>query len=195
MGTPLRGELTHTTSSSSQPSIQQNLESIQGLLSRFVQLSAEPNVTIVPPQAPAEDSQQSAAAPWTWTAAEVASTEASLLPSLFHLATAKGDIAALKSCLASGNEGEDRMSADPQAVIAGGLVNHTEPGSGRSPLHVAAINGSALVIEFLLHFGALVHLRDLLGHTPLYYVSAFAVGLHTRIILQLTRSTGCSTRS
>ncbi|KAH9930599.1 asparaginase-domain-containing protein [Fomitopsis serialis] len=47
-------------------------------------------------------------------------------------------------------------------AIGGGLVNCVEPASRRSPLHSAALNGSA---------GALVHLRDSLGHTPLYYAA------------------------
>jgi 60kDa lysophospholipase len=55
--------------------------------------------------------------------------------------------------------------------VAGGVVNALEAGTGKSPLHVAAINGHAQCINMLLQNGALVHLRDSLGHTALYYVS------------------------
>jgi lysophospholipase len=164
----LRGELTRSATMPSQPSILQNLESIQGLLSRFVDLSSrgQASITVIPPGA--EDTEQ-AAAPWTWTAGEVASTEASLLPSLFHLAVAKGDVESLRSCLASSSDDNDIQGASHP--IAGGLANCIEPGGGRSPLHVASMNGNVAVLEFLLQSGALVHLRDLLGHTALYYVS------------------------
>ncbi|KAG1790998.1 uncharacterized protein BJ212DRAFT_1593167 [Suillus subaureus] len=49
------------------------------------------------------------------------------------------------------------------------MVNCLDPGSGRSPLHVAASNGNIRCVEKLLESGALVHLRDELGHTALYY--------------------------
>jgi len=55
--------------------------------------------------------------------------------------------------------------------IAGGVVNCLESASGKSPLHVAAINGNTRSADLLLRSGALVHLRDTLGHTALYYVS------------------------
>jgi lysophospholipase len=60
---------------------------------------------------------------------------------------------------------------EEQHVIVGGIVNWINPASGRSPLHVAAINGSTQSVDALLKAGALVHLRDSLGHTALYYVS------------------------
>ena len=55
--------------------------------------------------------------------------------------------------------------------VAGGIVNVVDPASGRTPLHVAALNGSTKCAMLLLESGALVHLRDTLDHTALYYVS------------------------
>ncbi|KXN92278.1 L-asparaginase [Leucoagaricus sp. SymC.cos] len=55
--------------------------------------------------------------------------------------------------------------------IAGGIVNCLDPGSGQSPLHVSALNGHTRAVELLLQSGALVHLRDTLGHTALYYAA------------------------
>ncbi|KAH6918395.1 L-asparaginase [Coprinopsis sp. MPI-PUGE-AT-0042] len=49
--------------------------------------------------------------------------------------------------------------------------NCLESASGRSPLHVAALNGHTDSVRFLLQSGALVHLRDVLGHTALYYAA------------------------
>ncbi|EPT04101.1 hypothetical protein FOMPIDRAFT_136339 [Fomitopsis schrenkii] len=56
-------------------------------------------------------------------------------------------------------------------AIGGGLVNCAEPASGRSPLHAAALNGCVDAVSALLEAGALVHLRDSLGHTPVYYAA------------------------
>lgn len=108
-----------------------------------------------------------AAASWSWTAAEAASTEAVLIPCLIHLAAARDDIGSIKFCL-------DAVKNDSGATvfgnIAGGVVNCLELSSGKSPLHVAAINGNTRSVGLLLGLGAVVHLRDTLGHTPLYYV-------------------------
>ena len=117
-----------------------------------------------------DSAAQEVTAPWTWTAAEAATTEVVLLPFLIHLAAARDDLESLKFSLSEG------PAADPSASpafgrIAGGLVNCSEPATGRSPLHVAALNGNVRSVDTLLRSGALVHLRDSLGHTALYYVS------------------------
>lgn len=178
MGTPLRGELTRTSSSTSEHlKTDPNLENIQGILSQFVRLS-QPVSTPVPTIliSPSLDgASQDAAAPWSWTAAEAASTEAVLLPFLMHLAAARNDTDCIKFCTSS-VDSVSQPSVTPSTEtpsfgnVAGGLVNCLEPGSGRSPLHVAALNGSNSAVQLLLQSGALVHLRDFLGHTALYYV-------------------------
>lgn len=177
MGTPLRGELTRTSKSPpTQPTIDQNLASIQDMLSQFIRLSKpseSPNIIVTPPSQ--GDVIVDSTAPWSWTAAEAASTEAVLLPYLMHLAAARDDTDIMSFCLTSA----DNLSAavipsaetPQQAMIVGGLVNSLELGSGRSPLHVAAMNGNIESVKLLLKNGALVHLRDSLGHTALYYVS------------------------
>ncbi|KAK0451113.1 L-asparaginase [Armillaria borealis] len=169
MGTPLRG----------QPTIDQNFEKIQGVLSQFVRLSEQsaspvPKITL---SAPLDEAAQDAAASWSWTAAEAASTEAVLFPFLIHLAAARNDTSSIRFCLDSSSTPSGYSELDSPSVdapqygnIAGGLVNSLEPGSGRSPLHVAALNGHIESVNVLLQSGALVHLRDTLGHTPLYYV-------------------------
>ncbi|KAI9250476.1 asparaginase-domain-containing protein [Phascolomyces articulosus] len=43
---------------------------------------------------------------------------------------------------------------------------------GRSPLHVASREGHTEIIEFLLLHGASIHIRDRLGHTPLFVAVA-----------------------
>ncbi|KAJ7582990.1 L-asparaginase [Mycena floridula] len=164
MGTPLRGELTRSSiSAPSQPTMDQNLENIQGVLSQFVRLSQPSNqgpaILISSPSL--NEETQDAAAPWTWTAAEAATTEAVLFPFLIHLAAARNDLDSLNFCLSS---------ADSSNIV-GGLVNYAESGGGKSPLHVAAINGSVECLHHLLQSGALVHLRDTLGHTALYYAA------------------------
>ncbi|TFK30104.1 L-asparaginase [Coprinopsis marcescibilis] len=185
MGIPLRGELTRSSSiapSASRVTLDQNMENIQGVLSKFVQLSARPLNSA--PRIPhinilsetGEPDPRQTAAPWSWTAAEAASTEAVLYPFLVHLAASKNDIEALKSCLGAAGAVESTLGppateTPKYGLIAGGIVNCLESASGRSPLHVASLNGSTESARLLLQSGALVHLRDTLGHTALYYAA------------------------
>ncbi|KAF9014045.1 asparaginase-domain-containing protein [Cyathus striatus] len=182
MGIPLRGELTRPASSAApaQHDIETNLGTIQSVLAQFVRLSrplsAVPQVTVTPESL--DTAVQDAAAPWTWTAAEAATTESVLLPFLVHLAAARDDLDSLKYCLGSTDKVEGDLAlttpsseAPKYANIAGGIVNCLEPASRRSPLHVAALNGNTRSVDLLLRSGALVHLRDSLGHTALYYAA------------------------
>lgn len=198
MGTPLRGELTCPTGSApaTKPTINQNLESIQGLLSQFVRLtsSSHPMTPVqIAVTTTMDEATQDAAKPWTWTAAEAASTEVALVPFLVHLAAARDDAESLKFCLSpsAGDTNNPATIANTSGetlqqqygTITGGVVNCLDPASGRSPLHVAALNGSTQCMGILLESGALVHLRDSLGHTPLYYVSALFCVLYYLLIL------------
>ncbi|KAF8163531.1 L-asparaginase [Crassisporium funariophilum] len=178
IGIPLRGELSRASGAVlQQPSIEQNLDNIQQLLSQFVRLtqppSSLPQITVTPESV--ESGAQDAAAPWSWTAAEATATEAVLFPFLVHLAAARDNIESLNFCLkpatSDGGAGPGVAAADHVlkfGMIPGGIVNCLEPGSGRSPLHVAALNGNTRSVDVLLRSGALVHLRDTLGHTALY---------------------------
>jgi lysophospholipase len=175
VGTPLRGELTSAPRGTRTPAIDANLEAIGNTLSYVVRLTSparHPTTAVV--VSGAEDGVPDAAAPWTWTAAEAATTQGALLSWLVHLAAAANDVDGLSHCLSStdGAHGED------QRTIVGGIVNWINPASGRSPLHVAAINGSARCVHALLKAGSLVHLRDSLGHTALYYVSDSTLRYH-----------------
>lgn len=154
------------------PSLDDVNTDLSRVLSHFVRLSSSPRKTDVPQIVIGEDVQD-AAAPWSRTAAERASTEAALLPLLVHLAVARDDIEGLEFCLISAGTASCSGVAEATAevVVQGGVVNCLDAGSGRSPLHVAALKGNTRCIEKLLESGALVHLRDGLGHTALYYVS------------------------
>ena len=161
MGTPLRGELTrvaaktHATQSA-QTTMDERIEKIHGILSHITRLSSRPNNMESAVPVITVNSAEDSPSPWTWTAAEATSTEASLLPFVTHLAIARDDAYGLGFCLRTDS--------------AGDVVNCLDV-SGRSPLHTAAINNSVKCVGMLLEKGALVHLRDSLGHTPLYYVS------------------------
>ncbi|KAI9446270.1 L-asparaginase [Lactarius indigo] len=158
VGSPLRGELTRAPHTVRAPAaIDANLEAIGGVLSHVVRLAVparHQTPRIVIPDAPDEPPD-----------AEVATTQGALLSWLIHLAAAANDVGGLEYCLSTGSaHGEEH-------AIVGGIVNWINPASGRSPLHVAAINGGVQSVRTLLEAGALVHLRDSLGHTALYYVS------------------------
>ncbi len=188
---PLRGELTCSSATapsqvSTAPSTSGNessLDTIHHVLSRFIRLSHLPSLIpeiIISSDAIVTASEtQDTAAPWTWTAAEASTAESVLLPFLIHLAAAKNDIENLRYCIETEklyldqrgyNEPLGTSTAGKHGGIAGGIVNCLDPGSGRSSLHTAALNGHTPIVELLLQSGALVHLRDTLGHTALYYV-------------------------
>lgn len=120
--------------------------------------------------------------PWGSTASETAVAEAALYPFLVHLAVAKDDVESLRFCLgipALVEQSEEPMNGvdsflainSNRSTVRGGIENCLDAASGRTPLHVAAINGSAKCAKVLLEAGALVHIRDSLDHTALYYVS------------------------
>ncbi|EJF66300.1 asparaginase-domain-containing protein [Dichomitus squalens] len=177
IGTPLRGELTLPESKIpavlSKPSaVGPSLDNLQGLLSQVVRLSTisssgarSPRILVDGADARDEEADE-ATAPWSWTAAEASSIESSLFPFLVHLAVARDDPEAVSFALS--------VESNPEAsslAVSGGLANCADPASGRSPLHVAALNGSICAANMLLEAGALVHVRDALGHTPLYYAA------------------------
>jgi lysophospholipase len=134
----------------------EKFDKVQGILSHVVRLSSWKNNMIPAVPSITLTSTEDSPSPWTWTAAEATSTEASLIPFVAHLATARDDPRGLEFCFRT-----DSM---------GGVANCLDA-SGRSPLHTGAINNSIKCVSLLLEKGALVHLRDSLGHTPLYYVS------------------------
>ena len=170
IGSPLRGELSRPSGAVvQQPSVEQNMDNIQQLLSQFERLTRPPSV-IPTINVTSED----ATAPWSWTAAEAATTEAVLFPFLVHLAAARDDLEGLQFCFKPVDT-DDPSEVLKFGMIPGGIVNCLEAGSGRSPLHVAALNGNTRSVELLLRCGALVHLRDILGHTALYLVSFLAI--------------------
>ncbi|OJT14926.1 60 kDa lysophospholipase [Trametes pubescens] len=178
IGTPLRGELTLPESKippslSQHPGIGQSLDNIQSVLAQVVRLASAPAARtpriVVSQTGSAEEARDAAAddatAPWSWTAAEAASTESALFPFLVHLSAGRDDTEALAFCFDAEAQAEEALA------IGGGLANCLDGASGRAPLHDAAIHGAVRSAEMLLAAGALVHVRDALGHTPLYYAA------------------------
>ncbi|KAJ4475866.1 asparaginase-domain-containing protein [Lentinula lateritia] len=178
MGVPLRGELTRLSlvPPPSQLSVERNLESLNGVLSHFSRLSNQSSAHDPGPQiviSNLDEATQDAAASWSWTAAEAGSAEAALYPLLLHLAVARNDIESIEFCLSKNTRDADSDfgTADVSGLIAGGMANCMDPGSGKTPLHTAALNGYVESMTLLLNSGALVHQRDALGHTALYYAA------------------------
>jgi len=168
VGAPLRGELTRIPRGTRTPAaIDMNFEAIGDTLEHIVRLTSparNPTPAIV--VSDAQDELPDAGAPWARTAAEVATTQRALFSWLVHLAAAANDVDGLLHCLST-----DEAHEEEGSTIVGGIVNWINPASGRSPLHVAAINGSAHCVHALLKAGSLVHLRDSLDHTALYYAA------------------------
>ena len=119
-------------------------------------------------------------APWSWTIAETLNAESALLPLLIHLAAARNDIMALSWCIKSTAYENITLQGTEFAAAAraAGIVNCLDAASGRSPLHVAVLNGNIECVVMLLGAGASVHVRDSLDHTVLYYVSFLILEVH-----------------
>ena len=181
IGKPLRGELTPATGD--RPPAMTNAETVQDVLSHMIRISTKnfpgafmrPNV---PPITLTLDRPEQnllktldVTAEWGSTASETVSTEAALFPFLMHLAAARDDVDGLRFCLDIEASSMSGLNTGKHA-IAGGMVNCVDPASGRTPLHAAALSGSLRSVNALLEAGALVHMRDALDHTALYYVSA-----------------------
>lgn len=146
---------------------------MQELLSQMIRLSVSSANTAIPEivvSPSAEPNLTEAAAPWSWTAAEASTAESSLLPLLVRLAVSRDDVEALRFCLSFRDSQGALEQEDNIGNFAAGIVNAVDQGSGWTPLHVAALSGSEKCVALLLGAGALVHIRDSLGHTALYYV-------------------------
>lgn len=195
MSIPLRGELTAPVVPSNH--VPSGLDIVQDLMTQFLRVSSRsgvahnhpaPTINIVnqdgnapvPLETPSlSQKAKDATASWSLTASDAASTEAAILPILVRLATAKDDIEGVKFCIATDDavntntapgSGEALTSPREMSSVASGVVNALDT-SSRSPLHIAALNGSMRCAELLLQSGASVHWRDSLDHTALYYVS------------------------
>ncbi|KZS88370.1 asparaginase-domain-containing protein [Sistotremastrum niveocremeum HHB9708] len=155
--TSLRGELTKT-SPNSDNTAPLNVDRIQEVLSQLVRLTST-GVSRNPPATVSAAALSSS----TTSPSEILAAETALLTFLIHQAVCKDDIEGLNVSL-------DTFLELPHAPT-GGLVDAVDPASGRSPLHVAALNGSSNCAQILLRNGALVHLRDNLDHTALYYAT------------------------
>ncbi|KAG8733705.1 hypothetical protein FRC11_003860 [Ceratobasidium sp. 423] len=167
---PIRGELT-LPAPLTRPTTT-SLDSIQDLLSEILRLSQPSNVS----------SDSTGTAPWSATASHANSTESALLPYLMHLAVARDDPASVA------NAASHPCHQPPQSAhgtptnehpyhlgglnqFAQGAANAPLPGSLHTPLHTAALQGSVPCTRALLEVGALVHVRDALDHTCLFYAA------------------------
>ncbi|KZO95804.1 asparaginase-domain-containing protein [Calocera viscosa TUFC12733] len=165
---PLRGELTVPTDETTFSTTPNHTLDI---MSSIMRLSSDRPKTL--------RRQQSTSAPvaLTTTAEDQQAGDLAMLPFLAQLAVAKDDVATLDMCLRleedlSGSS-SSQLPTTPlrQRRQAPGLVNQLDVASGRTLLHIAALNGSLACTQRLLTVGALVHLRDALDHTALYYAA------------------------
>ncbi|CAE6497657.1 unnamed protein product [Rhizoctonia solani] len=167
---PLRGELT-LPAPLTRPTTTA-LDSIQDLLSEILRLSQPSNLI----------NDSTGTAPWSATASHANSTELALLPYLMHLAVARGDPGSVANTASHPRHNPPQSAhgtptAEKSHHLSGpnrfaqGAANAPLPGSFHTPLHTAALQGSARCTRALLEVGALVHVRDALDHTCLFYAA------------------------
>lgn len=178
MGIPLRGELTSLITE--HENILSSLDSVHGVMSHLLRLSINPppiiavtspdtetSASVSPASHTLSQAVKDATASWSLTASDALSIDIAILPSVTHLAVAKDDVEGLRYCLDAGatiSVEAERSSTSPK-----GVANVLDT-SARTPLHTAALHGSLACTHVLLQSGGLVHTRDMLDHTPLYYV-------------------------
>lgn len=173
---PIRGELTLPTPLTRPTTTA--LDSVQDLLGEILRLS-QPASTSSAPELVQSDTSDTA--PWSATASHAGATELALLPYLMHLAVARDDPASVIATASHPRHPPNPSlpSAAPSATptselphqFAQGAPNAPLPGSLHTPLHTAALRGSARCTRALLGAGALVHVRDALDHTCLFYAA------------------------
>jgi lysophospholipase len=129
---------------------------IASLFARLLLLSNRPSTL-------ARDQQLDQVAGQSLSDKDLTAVEDSLNPLLVASAAAKPD-ASLETLLNTLLEGEPQFSnSDTQGLDL--LNNFTT----HSPLHIACLHGIVKNVQLLLQNGASVHLRDVSGHTALYY--------------------------
>jgi lysophospholipase len=171
---PLRGELTLPTPLTRPTTTA--LDSVQDLLSEILRLSQPAGVSGVSGSVHVDSS---GTAPWSATASHANATELSLLPYLMHLAVARNDPASVSAAASHPRHPSSHSAPSAQGTptteqphqFAQGAPNAPLPGSLHTPLHTAALQGSAQCTRALLEVGALVHVRDALDHTCLFYAA------------------------
>ncbi|KAG9124289.1 hypothetical protein FRC07_012131 [Ceratobasidium sp. 392] len=171
LSVPLRGELTlpppltrPTTTA---------LDSVQDLLGEILRLS-QPSISSSGSEEAGADASNTA--PWRTTAADAGATELALIPFLMHLAVSRDDPASVVAAASHPRHPPNTISAttptsEQPYQFAQGASNAPLPVSLHTPLHTAALQGSARCTRALLEVGALVHVRDALDHTCLFYAA------------------------
>ncbi|KAG8698911.1 hypothetical protein FRC08_005630, partial [Ceratobasidium sp. 394] len=174
LSVPLRGELT-LPAPLTRPTTTA-LDSVHDLLGEILRLS-QPSIVLGTSE-PEVKADTSGTAPWSTTASHAGATELALLPFLMHLAVSRDDPASVTAAAshprhppnASGHSTSTPTSEQP-FQFAQGASNAPLPGSLHTPLHTAALQGSVRCTRALLEVGALVHVRDALDHTCLFYAA------------------------
>ncbi|CED85422.1 Asparaginase [Phaffia rhodozyma] len=172
---PLRGEISIPQDDTTVPSEFHSLERLQELLTHATQLASS-NTSLKSVGLPKLTSDSATmetslldgkdpVASWSRAPDSSVILESAILPHLLLRATMSNDPEVLEDLLRKYARPEDRRSPPP--VNPANTTNEV----GMSLLHVAALHGSEKAVEVLLKRGAIVHCRDLLGHTPLYYAA------------------------
>ncbi|KAG8748770.1 hypothetical protein FRC12_013781, partial [Ceratobasidium sp. 428] len=155
LSVPLRGEitlpppLTRPTTTA--------LDSVQDLLGEIIRLS-QPSIAVNGPEAAEPDATNTA--PWSTTAAHAGATESALIPFLMHLAVSRDDPASVTAAALhpqhppnTSGISASTPTTEQSYQFAQGAPNAPLPVSLHTPLHTAALRGSARCTRALLEVG------------------------------------------
>ena len=155
---------------------------MKSLFSRLLSLSAHSSST-------GTDSSLKLAAGEAFSDKDITAVEDALNPLLIASAAAKPDdsLATLLKLLL--DEGRNQPQQSGSEIQGLGLLNIF---STHSSLHIACLHGIVKNVQILLQYGASIHLRDVSGHTALYYAitSHHASREEKLIMIQELRSAG-----
>ncbi|GAA6034872.1 hypothetical protein JCM8097_009342 [Rhodosporidiobolus ruineniae] len=195
---PLRGELTPVSTVptfSSPPDTESRLKS---LFSQVVELAPRHGSVASPTHAPVglpDLSYSSVPAefsrPWPPTLGDEQDLRAAITPYLLAQAASRAD-GLLPSLLASLDSpaAETASTSSSSAPLSlPSILNESATSTLQAPLHLAIIASLPQNVDTLLAAGASVHVRDVFGHSPLFY-AAKGGGEHGLAMVKSLRAAG-----
>ncbi|BGP38398.1 hypothetical protein JCM10449v2_002330 [Rhodotorula kratochvilovae] len=175
---PLRGELTPLSPVPTYSSPATSETRLRTLFSQLIEAAPSPNRPAAHPLAQTDGAADEPVLPqefapsWPSTLADEEALKAAVMPYLLAQAAAKpGPLLGTLLSSLDAAPSAPLASTSSSALALPSLLNEPAQTTLQTPLHLAALSGSAANVELLLASGASVHVRDAHGHCPLFYAA------------------------